>query len=232
LEFALVTRTKDQIAFVSKYGPVWGNVIKGEEQQIVVEQKLAFLAQEQRIFSIVASMVAEVRTEAKPDIQQLELLCGLLLSCGFDKFSPASDREAILDSMWDQQGIPKNFIPRPRSIQLRRMAEQYFTYHAHWMIGTALDRFPPQLTYFAGRPAELPAHRFEGVLPILYFMLRKDYLATDKRIASCANANCRKLFSAERAGQRFCSSECSALQRGRDYWVRAGKRRRSERRAK
>jgi hypothetical protein len=224
LEFAQAKERNAQIAFVEKYGPIWGDVME-TMPRIIVEQQMRILKREQRIFSIVASMVAEVRRERRANIKQLESLCLRLLSEG--GFAPGLGHEAILHSIV-QQNLP--MVLESGSKEERRMMEDFYTYHAHWMIGIAADRFPPKLTYFAGHPVELPPHSLEGVLPMLYFLLRRDYLAADRRISSCANVNCRTLFAIERSGQKFCSSECSALQRGRDYWHQAGKKRRQERR--
>ncbi len=224
LEFALAKGWADQLKFVRKYGPVWGEVVE-PLGRVVVEQPISVLRREQKIFGAVTEMVAEVSRAQDGDLKRLESLCLKLLAMG--GFAPGDTHEAILDSIGHKQNLPRNIAPGSR--WERQMITDFYTYHVHWMIGIALDRFPPSLTYFAGRPAELPPHSLKGVLPTLYFMLRKDYLASQPRIASCANVNCRKLFAIERAGQRFCSAHCSALQRGRDYWRRAGRKRRRDR---
>ena len=83
---------------------------------------------------------------------------------------------------------------------------------------------------FSNRAVELPQHEPAGVLPALYFMLRRDYL-NDYGLQICAFTECRKFFAVERYGQRFCSAECSQLQRQREYWERRGKKLRRKRQA-
>jgi hypothetical protein len=75
---------------------------------------------------------------------------------------------------------------------------------------------------------ELPIYDPVGILPVLYFMLRQDCLR-EQSIAICARPACGAFFAVERFGQRFCSEECSRLQRQRDYWERKGKEMRTRR---
>jgi hypothetical protein len=75
---------------------------------------------------------------------------------------------------------------------------------------------------------ELPAYDPAGILPVLYFMLRQDYVR-GKIIAMCARPSCGAFFAVKRFGQRFCSARCSRLQRQREYWQRTGKQARRER---
>jgi hypothetical protein len=67
-----------------------------------------------------------------------------------------------------------------------------------------------------------------GIRPLLYETLRRESLHQHDT-AICANTQCRDFFEIERAGQQFCSPECSLHQRQRDYWNKRGKKRRAER---
>jgi biotin carboxyl carrier protein len=67
-----------------------------------------------------------------------------------------------------------------------------------------------------------PPQNKEGILSALFFMLRRDCLL-DHEIRMCNQRDCGKFFKVERGGQRFCSDECSRLERQRDYWQRKGK---------
>jgi hypothetical protein len=67
-----------------------------------------------------------------------------------------------------------------------------------------------------------------GIRPLLYSILRRQFLAP-RDFASCANTQCRDFFNLERAGQQFCSPECSQQQRQRTYWKKRGKKLRKER---
>ena len=91
-----------------------------------------------------------------------------------------------------------------------------------------LNCFPPQLHPVGDRMMELPVYDSCGILPALYFMLRQDCLGR-QAIAICTLPECGKFFAVERFGQRFCSADCSRLQRQRDYWQRRGKEARARR---
>ena len=67
-----------------------------------------------------------------------------------------------------------------------------------------------------------------GIRPLLYSLLRREFLYP-RDVAVCANDQCREFFEVERAGQQFCSAECSLHQRQRDYWKKRGKKLRETR---
>ena len=67
-----------------------------------------------------------------------------------------------------------------------------------------------------------------GIRPVLYSILRREYIHADG-VAVCANTLCQELFKIERAGERFCTSECSRRQRQREYWEKRGYRLRKKR---
>lgn len=67
-----------------------------------------------------------------------------------------------------------------------------------------------------------------GIRPLLYSLLRREFLYP-RDVAICANSQCKEFFEIERAGQRFCSADCSLHQRQRDYWQDRGKKLREKR---
>jgi len=77
-------------------------------------------------------------------------------------------------------------------------------------------------------PFELHSSIKHGIRPLLYSILRREFLYPGD-VAACANTKCRQFFAIERAGQRFCSAECSLQQRQRDYWNKSGKKLRAKR---
>jgi hypothetical protein len=77
-------------------------------------------------------------------------------------------------------------------------------------------------------PLEMHSSIRYGIRPLLYSILRRQFLAP-RDFAACANTQCRDFFNIERAGQRFCSAECSQQQRQRAYWKKRGKKLRKER---
>lgn len=226
VEFARAETPEQQLDFVRKYGPVWGEVLSPLEP-LVVSQDLRVLAREQKVFGLAFELVGETK-RSEPDIDRLEALCLDVLKIG--GFAPGRGFEAMLDSVSKRAGVPSSF--KRGSVHERQLTNLFFTYHAHGMIGMVLDRFPSTLVFFAGRPAELPQHRPEGILPMLVYMLRRDYLSETWPYSRCANKECQTLFARERSNQKFCSAICSRLQRGREYWHKAGKARRQDRRTR
>lgn len=70
-------------------------------------------------------------------------------------------------------------------------------------------------------PLEMHSSIRYGIRPLLYALLRREFLHPHDA-GACANTQCRALFEIERAGQRFCTNECSLSQRQREYWSRRG----------
>jgi len=79
-------------------------------------------------------------------------------------------------------------------------------------------------------PLEMHSSIKYGIRPLLYSILRRQFI-NPRGFAFCANTECRKLFNIERAGQKFCSSECSLHHRQRIYWQEQGKKLRTKRAA-
>jgi hypothetical protein len=77
-------------------------------------------------------------------------------------------------------------------------------------------------------PLEMNASIRYGIRPLLYAILRRELL-NPHDTGICGNTQCRDFFEVERAGQQFCSPECSLHQRQRDYWKDRGKKLRAKR---
>jgi hypothetical protein len=77
-------------------------------------------------------------------------------------------------------------------------------------------------------PLEMHSNIKYGVRPLLYSILRREFLHP-RDLGVCANTQCREFFEIERAGQQFCTPECSLRQRQREYWAKRGKRLRKKR---
>jgi hypothetical protein len=80
-------------------------------------------------------------------------------------------------------------------------------------------------------PLEMHSSIKFGIRPLLYSILRRQFTA-HRDIARCANTRCRDYFNVERAGQEFCSEQCSREHRQRKYWSEHGKKLRKRRRSK
>lgn len=105
----------------------------------------------------------------------------------------------------------------------------------HYAICELVNAFSSLVLLWGKTPVEAPPWDLTcGIRPLLYYILRREYLLTGRSIGICRNTDCRKLFEIERFGQAFCSEECSRLQRQREYWKKRGKtlrKRRSKREA-
>jgi hypothetical protein len=77
-------------------------------------------------------------------------------------------------------------------------------------------------------PVEMHGDIRYGIRPLLYSVLRRQMLFP-RDFANCANTRCRNFFDIERAGQKFCSPECSQQERQRKYWREKGKKLRQNR---
>ncbi len=125
-------------------------------------------------------------------------------------------------------------IWRLRTESIRRI-EQLSSRRADTLLPATLDGrivICELLNSFRGMvfPNQLEMHSSikYGIRPLLYSILRRQFFAP-RDFAACANTQCRDFFNVERAGQQFCSSECSLRQRQRIYWKRRGKKLRKRR---
>ena len=77
-------------------------------------------------------------------------------------------------------------------------------------------------------PPEMHASIKYGIRPLLYAILRRQFLSP-RDIVACANTQCRNFFNIERTGQQYCCPDCSIHQRQRTYWSERGKKLRKKR---
>jgi len=99
----------------------------------------------------------------------------------------------------------------------------------HQVICALANAFRIEVTHFGNTRCEAPpgyALVF-GVRPVLYYLLRLEYLHSGAQ--KCANEFCRQFFLRDREGQQYCSEECSRKQRQREYWQTSGSKLRRKR---
>jgi hypothetical protein len=102
-----------------------------------------------------------------------------------------------------------------------------FRFADHWaapvvgriVICELLNSFP---SIAFPNPFEMHSSIKYGVRPLLYALLRRQFFYP-RGFAICTNTECRNFFNIERAGQQFCSPECSLRHRQRIYWEKRGK---------
>lgn len=236
IRFANCSSGDELVQFVRKFGPVWGEVLRlktlsSGNQDILVRQRLPKLFHDHSVFKRAFELLLALRVE-EGEQGTLEHLANLLIAFpGMDSKSKigfgAEDTVQLIGNTGRQL---TSGVPRLR-LHKSELMRDVLLYWGHWGLTRLLNRYPPVLTFFRGQPVEAPVHRPEGIRPMLYFMLRREYLSDLKTSNVCTNPNCRAFFAVERQGAKYCSSTCSTLHRQREYWNRRGSRLRKRRMA-
>jgi hypothetical protein len=228
VQFANAMTDDDLIAFVRKYGPVNGNVsgpgpLSKDRSVIDVVENLQRLRKERNIIARAFGVLAALR-----DNDDIHIATGLAdLMHTWSQQAPSGTVElgekfildvllrARTDGFRDNASDLEAFLGYLRG----RQAQEYGWY----FLSVMLNYFPPLIVPTAGGLVEMPHPEKSGILPVLFFMLRRDCLLGHE-IRMCAQRDCGRWFKVERGGQRFCSEECSQHQRQREYWARRGKK--------
>jgi hypothetical protein len=103
---------------------------------------------------------------------------------------------------------------------------------AHALLCHVLNAFPVRLTQYGGIPVEMPSEDVSfGVFPVLYFLLRCDYLWSAK-VARCALKDCTRWFRVGSHDSPCCSDEHSLKHRQWLYYHQGKGRQMRQRRRK
>jgi hypothetical protein len=195
-----------------------------------VTESLERLRRERLIFASVLQLLDRLR--GGTDTDAANGLGDFISAC----LRPTPDGEAwpevdrVLQLLIHAKGY--GFLGEARELEgfLRGLRGASVREYGWYVLCLLLRTFPPELVPAKRGLIEMPERRDAGILPALMFMLRRDCL-DGQEIRICGQRECRKLFKVERGGQRFCTAECSQLQRQRDYWRRKGKEARALRMA-
>ena len=233
IRFANATSDDDLIDFVRSFGPVvsksWkmlpfqpppGPSTSDPPFLMRAHQDLQELRIEQQIYKAALGLVAELtRDEPEYDIDAA-------------KQRMAEIARGIRD--WPRQWIREkkargdNPLWRIRADSIRRI-EALSRLRRNSLLPPELDarivicelvNVFPSLAF--PNPAEMHAYIQFGIRPILYSVLRREFLQP-RDFSVCANTHCRAFFEVERAGQQYCNDLCSRHQRQREYWQLRGK---------
>lgn len=237
LQFANARTDEDLIAFVRRYGPVNGllqtsGLLARGDSTLEVRESLKRLRREQMILASALEMFAGLRDGN--DVDAANGLSAFVRACSqpgpFGDVRPESNW--ILDLLFRVNGdsLEKVGVSELETF-LRRLEGESLKTYCWYVLCLVLRSFPPEIAPVKAGIAEIPPRNNAGVLPALIFMLRRDCL-DGQEVRMCGQRECRKFFKVERGGQRFCSDECSRLERQRDYWHRKGKEARALRIAK
>ena len=207
---------------------------------LVARQALAELRSEHRAYRAALSLVSELQREKHADARRIAEDVTEIMA-NISKWPEQWERERQLRvSGLGYAGEPAWLFRQDNLEHLER-----YEYHAsrewtgdllkealvmhpidagHYSICELVNAFS-SLVYPWGRiPIEAPNWDLTcGIRPVLYYILRREYLVKARSIGICRNTDCRQLFEIERFGQEFCSEACSRLQRQREYWKKRGK---------
>jgi hypothetical protein len=88
----------------------------------------------------------------------------------------------------------------------------------HGVLCDLFNLFPLRMFPCADGAIELPSYDREGILPILYFLLRRDYRDRHYLIKMCKE--CGATFKPERGDSEFCDRKCYKRYNDRDRYLR------------
>lgn len=236
IQFSNAKTDDELIDFVRQYGPVAAHRVEIKEtdgliiQSLEAVQSIRGLRREQQIFAGLVKFLVAFRQEP-PDTAAILSSLVLIME---------SQEQPETKIRWTNSlraTVPRRRLSDNRAFRdgLRRMPKEeeelepkVLKLFGRIVFCELLNMYPPMLSPFVTHAVELPPHEPAGILPALYFMLRRDYL-NEYGLQICAFTECRKFFAIERYGQRFCSADCSRLQRQREYWMRRGAEQRERR---
>jgi hypothetical protein len=207
---------------------------------LVARQVLAELRSEHRAYRAALSLVSELQRGKYADTRKIGESVSEIIA-NISKWPEQWEREQrLLASGVGFASQPKWLFRQDNLEHLERyeyyasrertgdLIEEALVMHpidaGHYSICELVNAFS-SLVYPWGRiPIEAPNWDLTcGIRPVLYYILRREYLVKARSIGICRNTDCRQLFEIERFGQEFCSEECSRLQRQREYWKKRGK---------
>jgi hypothetical protein len=243
IQFANSTDDDALIAFVGRFGPVQtkGKLWRSPNRTLTAYQDIQGLRRDRLIFSGATKILV---ASERGDVDARDVLADGLAEILRGACQPGPTQEIHTEPTFREcpwygyQILPfakwlcrqEDFKAATDSLQPDTLVKEALRYIglsklrriAQIALSILLNCFPPHLTAVGSRMLELPTYDECGILPVLYFMLRQDCLR-GRAIVICARPECGAFFAVERFGQRFCSAQCSQLQRQRDYWQRKGK---------
>jgi len=258
-QFANAKTKDEQIEFVRKFGPVVVTTSKTEGREIRrppsglttetivhARQNLAELEKEQRIYRSAFELISELRKRTNANLKIIQETVSTIVE--YSRSWPGQwAREQTLRARNEGYLEKPDWFFGPRNIHHLQHWKRYAMREpsgdplrdeeiltpfvaGHSILCVLLNAFRPSVYLWGDTPVESPQTDLTGgIRPILYFILRREYLRQSGGIEICQNSDCRAVFEIDRYGQQYCKEECSRQQRQRDYWQRRGKKLRKKR---
>ncbi len=212
----------------------------GDRTFLVARQVLAELRSEHRAYRAALSLVSELQAKKYADTHKIAENVSEI-SANISKWPEQWERERQLRGSGLGYAIQPPWLFRQENVEHLENCEYYASLErsddpmrnalvmdpvdaGHYSICELVNAFSSKVYPWGKTPIEAPDWDLTcGIRPVLYYILRREYLLKARSIGICRNTDCRQLFEIERFGQEFCSEECSRLQRQRDYWKKRGK---------
>lgn len=213
---------------------------------LVAHQVLEELRRERRAYRVALSLVSELQREKYADTHRIAENVSEILQ-NISKWPDQWERERQLRASGQGYLSQPAWLFRQDNLEHLEQYEYWASREktddplrealaidpiaaGHYSICELVNAFSSSVYPWGNTPIEAPNWDLTGgIRPVLYYILRREYLLKARSIGICRNTDCRHLFEIERFGQEFCSDECSRLQRQRDYWKKRGKKLRKRR---
>jgi hypothetical protein len=218
----------------------------GDRTVLVARQVLAELRGERRAYHAAITLVSELQRNKDADTQKIAESVSEILT-NISKWPEQWERERRLRESGLGYARQPAWLFRQENLEYLKNYEYYASLEktddpmtsalrmdpiaaGHYSICEVVNAFSSLVYPWGKTPIEAPHWDLTGgIRPVLYYILRREYLLKARSIGICRNTDCRHLFEIERFGQEFCSEECSRLQRQREYWKERGKNLRKRR---
>jgi hypothetical protein len=207
---------------------------------LVARQVFADLRSEQRVYRAALSLVSELQRTMHVDTDRIGENVSEI-AANISKWPEQWERERKLGADGFGFGTEPAWLFRQPNLERFKQYRYYATRAktddpmikalvmdpitaGHYSICELVNAFSSHLYPWGKTPIEAPHWDLtSGIRPVLYYVLKREYLLNARGIGICRNTDCRQLFEIERFGQEFCGEECSRLQRQRAYWKKRGK---------
>ena len=240
IRFANADTDRKLISFVKEFGPVVVCALTEHRKRSTFDvcttlegsQDLVELRRERAIYKSALQLIAFLSSERDPEDKiPLGHVSTIVENAGIWPDQWTRERKLGATPLWrfTKRNLETLEWAADGAFHPPRADNSYAATSCDRVICELINTFPIRV-YRWGRTAiegPFPDLRY-GVRPLLYYFLRKAYLGRNS-VSVCANERCRQIFETERAGQRFCSADCSRQQRQREYWADRGKKQRQDR---